>query len=66
MHDLDSSPVDWVVDQPSAKRVFDELGIDWTCPGKSLAGQCERLGLDPQDVLRRLRDAAQRDIDERT
>lgn len=58
MHDLDSSPVDWAIDHPSVAKIFDELGIDYSCPGKSLAGQCERLGLDPAEVLRRLREAA--------
>ena len=60
LHDLDSSPVDWVIDQPSAAAIFDRLGIDYSCPGKSLAYHCERLRLDPADVLRRLRDAARR------
>lgn len=58
LHDLDSSPVDWVIDYPSSKAVFDELGIDYSCPGKSLAYHCERLGFDPAEALRRLRDAA--------
>lgn len=58
LHDLDSSPVDWVIDQPSSAAVFDRLGIDYSCPGKSLAYHCERQGLDPADVLRRLRTVA--------
>lgn len=58
LHDLDSSPVDWVLDRPSSATVFDRLGIDYSCPGKSLAYHCERLGLDPADVLRRLKNAA--------
>jgi regulator of cell morphogenesis and NO signaling len=57
-HDLDSSPVDWVIDQPSSAAVFDRWGIDYSCPGKSLAYQCERLGLDPADVMRQLREPA--------
>jgi poly(ADP-ribose) glycohydrolase ARH3 len=58
LHDLDASPVDWVIDQPSAAAIFDRLGIDYSCPGKSLEYQCQRLGLDGADVLRQLREAA--------
>ncbi|HEV7280464.1 MAG TPA: hypothetical protein VGN57_09660 [Pirellulaceae bacterium] len=61
LHDLDSSAVDWIIDHPSTAAIFDRLGIDVSCPGKSLAYHCERLGLDPVDVLRRLRDAVDAD-----
>ena len=58
LHDLDSSAVDWVIDYPSTAAIFDRLGIDCSCPGKSLAYHCERLELDPADVLRQLHAAA--------
>ena len=61
LHDLDSSPVDWVIDHPSTGAIFDRLGIDTSCPGKSLAWHCERLGLDPADVLRQLQEAGNAD-----
>lgn len=61
LHDLDSSAVDWVIDYPSAAAILDRLGIDYSCPGKSLAWHCERLGMDPADVLRQLREAVDAD-----
>lgn len=57
LHDLDSSVVDWIIDHPSTAAAFARLGIDTSCPGKSLRYHCERLGLDPTDVLRQLRSA---------
>ena len=58
LHDLDSSAVDWVIDYPSTAAIFDRLGLDYSCPGKSLAWHCERLGLEAADVLRQLQEAA--------
>ena len=52
--DLDLSVADWVIDHPYAARVFDELGIEYCCAGKSLGYACRERGLDPQTVLARL------------
>lgn len=52
--DLESSPVDWIIDHPSTLALFEELGIDYSCAGKSLAYNCRQRGLDPQVVLTRL------------
>jgi regulator of cell morphogenesis and NO signaling len=35
--------------------VFEEVGIDYHCGGKSLEYLCVQQGLDPQSVLARLR-----------
>lgn len=57
MHELDlqSSAVDWAIDFPQAVTVFEEVGIDYHCGGKSLEYLCVQQGLDPQSVLARLR-----------
>lgn len=52
--DLESSPVDWVIDHPSTLALFEELGIDYSCAGKSLKYNCHQLSLDPQAVLAKL------------
>lgn len=61
--DLDTSVPDWVIDHPETLAVFQELGIDTCCGGKSLGFACRQQGLDAEVVLaqllRRL-DASQR------
>ncbi|MBX3415129.1 MAG: DUF542 domain-containing protein [Pirellulales bacterium] len=52
--DLDTAVPDWVIECPGALLVFQELGIDYTCGGKSLAGACRERGLDAPFVLARL------------
>ena len=52
--DLDSSVVDWVIEYPPSARLFDVLGIDYSCGGKSLRYECQRQQLDPEQVLQRL------------
>ncbi|AMV37534.1 DUF542 domain-containing protein [Planctomyces sp. SH-PL62] len=52
--DLDSSVPDWVIDHPETEAVFQELGVDQHCGGKSLAYACRESGLDPEAVLTRL------------
>jgi regulator of cell morphogenesis and NO signaling len=45
-----------VAEQPGRSRVFEDLGIDYCCGGKRpLTEACTRKGLDPGDVLDRLR-----------
>jgi regulator of cell morphogenesis and NO signaling len=55
-----------VAERPGRARVFEEFGIDYCCGGKrTLREACERRGLSPDLVLRRLADAdAERPADE--
>lgn len=53
--DLNTSVPDWIIDHPETMAVFEELGIDYSCGGKSLACVCKERGLDPETVLVRLR-----------
>ena len=52
--DLDTSVPDWVIEHPETLAVFQELGIDYCCGGKSLAYACRQQGLDAQAVLAKL------------
>jgi quercetin dioxygenase-like cupin family protein len=53
-HDLDSAVPDWVIDHPGSLAIFQELGIDCSCGGKSLGYACRELRLDAGAVLARL------------
>lgn len=55
--DLDSSVVDWVIEYPFVTGLFESLGIDYCCGGKSLGHACAERHLDPDDVVQRLRSA---------
>lgn len=62
--DLDTPVPDWVIDHPETLAVFQELGIDTCCGGKSLGFACHQLGLNGEAVLAKLLrrlDAGQRD-----
>ena len=52
--DLDTSVPDWVIEHPATLAIFQELGIDCCCGGKSLAYTCRQQGLDAQAVLTKL------------
>lgn len=52
--DLDTSVPDWLIDHPESAAVFDELGIDTSCGGKSLRYLCQQKDLDPETILERL------------
>ncbi|PQO30766.1 hypothetical protein C5Y96_15015 [Blastopirellula marina] len=52
--DLETSVPDWIIDHPETIGVFQELGIDYSCGGKSLKYLCEKEGLDAKEVLKRL------------
>jgi iron-sulfur cluster repair protein YtfE (RIC family) len=52
--DLDTSVPDWVIEHPETLTVFQELGIDTSCGGKSLGFACRVQGLDEQAVLEKL------------
>jgi iron-sulfur cluster repair protein YtfE (RIC family) len=54
---MDDAVTDWVIDYPKTEAVFQHLGIDYSCGGKSLKYACLQLGLDPQHVLSVLRDS---------
>jgi len=53
--DLDSSVPEWVIEHPETLAMFQELGIDYCCGGKSLEFACRERGLDPILVLSRIR-----------
>jgi regulator of cell morphogenesis and NO signaling len=47
----------WVADRPGRARVFERLGIDYCCGGRTpLADACATRGLDVGEILRQLRD----------
>ena len=52
--DLDTSVPAWVIEHPETLAVFQELGIDYSCGGKSLAYACRERGLDAEAVLVKL------------
>jgi iron-sulfur cluster repair protein YtfE (RIC family) len=52
--DADTSVPDWVIEHPETLVVFEELNIDTSCGGKSLAFACQQQGLDVSFVLSRL------------
>ena len=57
-YDLDESVADWVIDHPHAASVFQRLGIDYCCGGKSLRYACHQAGLDPENVVLEIRQSA--------
>ncbi len=54
-HGLEASVVDWMIDHPEVSSVLQNLRIDDSCAGKSLEYACQQRGLDPHDVLSRLK-----------
>ncbi len=52
--DLDASAADWLIEYPQLLRLFEELGLDYSCGGKSLRTACQQRGLDPLAVLSRM------------
>ena len=52
--DLDTSVPDWVIEHPDTLTVFQQLGIDYSCGGKSLGYACRERGLDAKMVLAKL------------
>ena len=49
--DLDTSVPDWIIEHPETLAVFQALGIDCSCGGKSLAYACREQGLEAGKVL---------------
>ncbi len=58
MCDLQSSVPEWLIEHPETASVFEKLGIDTACSGRSLLYLCEQNGLDSVEVLRRLNEVA--------
>jgi iron-sulfur cluster repair protein YtfE (RIC family) len=52
--DHETSAPDWVIEHPQCLAVFEELGIDYSCGGKSLEFACQERGLDVKQVMARL------------
>jgi iron-sulfur cluster repair protein YtfE (RIC family) len=52
--DLDTAVPDWGIEHPESLAVFQHLGIDYCCGGKSLEHACRQQGLDPTTVLGQL------------
>ena len=52
--DLSSSVVDWCIEHPETIAVFEQLGVDYCCGGKSLEYACYQRALDPDEVLVKL------------
>jgi regulator of cell morphogenesis and NO signaling len=59
--DLDTSVPDWIIEHPETLVVFRELGIDYSCGGKSLEYACQERRLDARAILdtlqQRIKDA---------
>jgi iron-sulfur cluster repair protein YtfE (RIC family) len=53
--DLETSVPDWIIEHPETLAVFQELGVDYSCGGKSLEYACQERGLEPHSVLDKLR-----------
>ncbi len=53
---LETSVPDWIIDHPETLLVFQDLGIDYSCGGKSLEFVCQEQGLEEQFVLSKLRE----------
>jgi len=51
---------EWIIEYPETTSVFDELELDVSCGGKSLAYVSLQKGLEPADVLEKLRDRISR------
>jgi regulator of cell morphogenesis and NO signaling len=54
---IDDAVVDWAIEYAESITVFEKHGIEYCCGGKSLAWVCEQRGLDPQVVLREIKEA---------
>lgn len=55
--DLETSVADWAIDYPAAVPIFESLGIDYCCGGKSLRHACAQAGREPETVFKQLQAA---------
>ena len=53
--DRNEFSADWIIEHPETSAVFHELGIDYSCGGKSLEYACQEQRLDARVVLDKLR-----------
>lgn len=51
---LEDGVPDWIVEYPETLAVFQRLGIEYTCGGRSLEFACRERGYAPQSVLSQL------------
>ena len=51
---LETSVPDWIIEHPETLALFQELGIDYCCGGKSLEHACHEQGLNAAVVLEKL------------
>lgn len=54
--DLDTAVADWVIEHPETLKVFQDLGVEYSCGGRSLDFACRERGLDGSSVLAALRE----------
>jgi regulator of cell morphogenesis and NO signaling len=54
-HDGETAVTDWVIDHPQTLGIFQELGIDYSCGGKSLGFACQEQGINVETVVQRIR-----------
>ncbi|QDV10633.1 hypothetical protein CA51_04830 [Rosistilla oblonga] len=52
--DLETTIPEWIIEHPDTMPVFDQLGLDTSCGGKSLRYVCQHRGLNPSEVLQTL------------
>lgn len=52
--DLSSSVPEWLVAYPALLTIFEDLGIDYSCGGKSLEYACLERRIDPEELLAHL------------
>jgi iron-sulfur cluster repair protein YtfE (RIC family) len=64
--DLDSSVPDWLIEYPRLLTLFESIGIDYCCGGKSLRTACLERGLLPPEVLARCDSSLNQSADEPT
>jgi regulator of cell morphogenesis and NO signaling len=56
--DLETSVADWLIEHPELLRLFEQLGLEYSCGGKSLETAACQAGLNPGQTLAELRRAA--------
>ena len=58
--DRDSSVPDWLIEHPEVLPILQELGVDYSCGGKSLEYACAERSLDVDAVVLAFRQAITR------
>ncbi|MCM2369686.1 hypothetical protein [Aporhodopirellula aestuarii] len=52
---LETTIPDWIIEHPETTGVFNEFNLDISCAGKSLQYVCLQHGLNPAEMLLRVR-----------